>query len=172
MNIKHKKTGGFTIVETLVAITVLMIAIAGPLVIASKGLTAALYAKDQMTASLLAQESMEVIKNVRSNIYESKAVWDQPLSLCTKVSPCDASAMKVYPHLFSLGCPIDGCPLDFLGGYTPDLNNAAQSTIFRRYFYLTLVSANEYTVDVVVTWKEGLIPNALKLSSELTNSER
>lgn len=176
MNIKHKKTGGFTIVETLVAITVLMIAIAGPLVIASKGLTAALYAKDQMIASLLAQESMEVIKNIRSNVIvdPSSTQWHLPLSQCTNSAStrCDASAMKDYPHLFTDACPVTGCPLYFLGGYAPDLSNPAQQTIFTRYFYLTKVSDDEYTVDVVVTWYEGLISNELRLSSELTNSER
>jgi Tfp pilus assembly protein PilV len=54
-----KNNSGFTIVETLVAITILMIAIAGPLTIAQKGLTASTYARDQMIASFLAQDGLE-----------------------------------------------------------------------------------------------------------------
>ena len=42
---------GFTIIETLIAITVLMIAVAGPLSVASKGLLSAQISKDQMIAS-------------------------------------------------------------------------------------------------------------------------
>ncbi len=61
INIKNKK--GFTIIETLVAITILMIAVAGPLTIAQKGLTASVYARDQVTASFLAQELMEYNKS-------------------------------------------------------------------------------------------------------------
>ena len=64
-NFKDKK--GFTIIETLVAITILMISIAGPLTIAQKGFNAGIYAKDQVTASYLAQDAMEYIKNVRDN---------------------------------------------------------------------------------------------------------
>lgn len=63
-NIKNK---GFTLVETLVAIAILMISIAGPLTIANKSLTAAVYARDQVEASFIAQEVVEKIKNDRLN---------------------------------------------------------------------------------------------------------
>jgi prepilin-type N-terminal cleavage/methylation domain-containing protein len=61
---RNTKNAGFTLVETLVAIAILMIAIAGPLTVAEKGLSAAIYARDQMMASYLAQDGMEAIKNV------------------------------------------------------------------------------------------------------------
>jgi Tfp pilus assembly protein PilV len=60
---KNKNQKGFTIVETLVAVTILMISIAGPLTVANKGLLAAINAKDQMIASYLAQDAMEYVKN-------------------------------------------------------------------------------------------------------------
>ena len=56
---------GFTLIETLVAITVLMLAVTGPLVISQKGLSAAGYAKDQMIAYYLAQDAMEYVRAVR-----------------------------------------------------------------------------------------------------------
>lgn len=56
---------GFTIIETLVAITILMIAIAGPLSIAGKGLAVAQDAKEQMTALYIAQSQLEYLKNLR-----------------------------------------------------------------------------------------------------------
>ncbi len=55
----------FTLIETLMAVAVLMIAIAGPLVVANNGLVAALYAKDQSIATSLAQEGMEMVRNVK-----------------------------------------------------------------------------------------------------------
>src|SRR6185369_6180494 len=58
---------GFTIIETLVAIAILMIAIAGPLTVAQKGLTSSIYARDQMIASYLAQDAIEYVKNVRDS---------------------------------------------------------------------------------------------------------
>jgi prepilin-type N-terminal cleavage/methylation domain-containing protein len=63
--LKYKVKKGFTLIETLVAITVLMLAVTGPLVISQKGLSAAGYAKDQMIAYYLAQDAMEYVRNVR-----------------------------------------------------------------------------------------------------------
>lgn len=56
---------GFTLIETLVAIFILTIAIAGPLTIASRSLNSALIAKDQMTAQYLAQDAIEYIRYAR-----------------------------------------------------------------------------------------------------------
>jgi type II secretory pathway pseudopilin PulG len=57
--------GGFTLIETLVAITILMIAITGPLVFVSASVGQALYAKDQITAFYLAQDAVEQVRNIR-----------------------------------------------------------------------------------------------------------
>ena len=54
---------GFTLIETLVAISILMVAVASPLTIAQKGLASAIYAKDQIIASYLAQDAIEYIIN-------------------------------------------------------------------------------------------------------------
>lgn len=56
---------GFSLIETLVAVLLLTIAIAGPLTIASKGLTATTVAKDQFIAFYLAQDAIEYIRYLR-----------------------------------------------------------------------------------------------------------
>ncbi len=61
-NIKNK---GFTLVETLVAIAILSLAITGPMVIAEKGVSSSIYARDEVTAFYLAQEAVEYVRNVR-----------------------------------------------------------------------------------------------------------
>jgi len=69
---KNKKIGlnnGFTVIETLVAITVLLLSIIGPMEIASKGLFAAMYARDEITAFYLGQEAIEYIRNARDTSY-------------------------------------------------------------------------------------------------------
>lgn len=60
---------GFTLVETLVAITVLLLAIAAPLSIAANALFSAYYARDQITAYYLAEEAIEYIKNSRDTTF-------------------------------------------------------------------------------------------------------
>ncbi len=62
---KTKSTTGFTLVEALVAISLLMVAISSPMYIAQKGLSASMFARDQMTASFLAQDGIEAVKNIR-----------------------------------------------------------------------------------------------------------
>lgn len=58
---------GFTLVETLIAISILMLAIAGPLYTASRVLVAAEAARYQLTASQLAQEGIEYVRMMRDD---------------------------------------------------------------------------------------------------------
>lgn len=76
--LKSKKNYGygFTLVEALVAISILMIAIAGPMTLAQKGLSTATLSKDQMIASFLAQDGIEAVKNMRDQIALSKTSGD------------------------------------------------------------------------------------------------
>ena len=83
MNINHitkeyrQKTGreiarkrlaaGFTILETLVAISILILALTAPLVIVSQALKSSYFSRDQITAYYLAQEAIEYIRNKRDN---------------------------------------------------------------------------------------------------------
>src|SRR3990167_8477618 len=57
--------GGFTIIETLVAIAILALAVTGPMALAERGLVAARAAGQEVVAFYLAQEAFEFIKNVR-----------------------------------------------------------------------------------------------------------
>lgn len=60
-----KTNKGFTLLEALVAISILMVAVVAPITIAQKGLSSAVYTKNQMIASYLAQDALEYIKNKR-----------------------------------------------------------------------------------------------------------
>jgi len=64
---KFKNPKGFTLIETLIAVLLLATAIAGPLTIASKGLTATVVAKNQFTAFYLAQDAMEQVRFLRDS---------------------------------------------------------------------------------------------------------
>ncbi len=56
---------GFTLIESLVAITILVIGVLGPLTIAVRGISDGLYARNNLVAAFLAQEGVEVIRNLR-----------------------------------------------------------------------------------------------------------
>ncbi len=193
---KHnsKVNRGFTIIETLVAVAILMISIAGPLAVANKSLTAALYAKDQSTASFLAQEGIEMIRNYKDN-YVVKNVGNSSSgsALSDWVSSSDLSGCRqntgacgIWYTDGSIVNPIvspcinaNGCVLyqqDTVSGYFGYVNDGTMTpppnaTIFTRSFYLNPVQGgtNEVQAVVTVTWKEGNVPNNMTLISMMTS---
>lgn len=173
--IKNKK--GFTIIETLVAITVLMIAIAGPLTIAQKGLLASVYARDQMIASFLAQDAMEYARNVRYYNIINDTDWLRGLSDCIQTSPCSVDTLNSKPSDASpLGvnrCVNDDCPLYLVnndGGYTPEPGNA-NVTQFKRSFYIedNPLIPSKAVFFVIVTWGNGEVDNRVVFQNEVYN---
>ena len=170
---------GFTIVETLVAITVLMIAIAGPLVVASKGLFAADTARDQMAAVYLAQESMESVKNIRDNNLYAGNGWLTGMSQCTKNNPCDASAIDgVSQNPSIVSCP-GGVPCPIYMQSAGYGHTSGTASIFSRYFYIhdatsvaNCASGDECGVTVEVYWNERAVPYSVILTSQITSTIR
>ena len=98
-NTKIKKTG-FTLVEALVAISILMIAIASPMLLAQKSLSSATLSKDQMIASFLAQDAIETIRNIRDQIAVNpnggSSDWLALLKdcYCTTTDKCDLNDLS------------------------------------------------------------------------------
>lgn len=147
-NFINKK--GFTIIETLVAVTILMISIAGPLTIAQKSLNASIYARDQVTASFLAQDFIEKIKNERSNALMSGTVFNTWVTNYN--NPCSVST--------TLRVQTDGY-LDVGGGGT--------ISKFKCVITLTSVSQNQAKAEVFISWNNGSISNVVKLQNYLFN---
>ena len=98
MNFIHKKqnsrkntgarflSGGFTLIEAFVAIAILMFTIVGPLTLAQRSLSAAYYAKDQVTAYYLAEEAVEYIRNLRDENRLNNNPWLQGAETCFSFS--------------------------------------------------------------------------------------
>lgn len=95
-------TRGYSLVEVLVSITVLLVALVGPLTIAQKGLQRAMGARDQTLAVFLAQEGIESIFKIREDaalaayqagaLGDINAIWknsmDQLHARCPATNPC------------------------------------------------------------------------------------
>jgi type II secretory pathway pseudopilin PulG len=178
--ISHSLRGSraFTLVETLVAIAILMISVSGPLAVANKALTAALYAKDQSTASFLAQEEMEIIKNVKGNNIiqgggQSNQWLGSVLSSCNGKCDITVSSSGSFNKINNRS---SSYPLYVDSQYNYNHDGNGTKTIFSRYFSLTEVGGNncnpsssECQVTVIVSWNEGTVSNAVTLSSEILN---
>jgi len=98
---------GFTLIETLVAVLLLVSAIAGPLTLAAKGLSAALIARDQMVAFYLAQDAVEYVRYVRDSNKLSSAPsgWLAGLSLCIGTSGCTIDPTSGTIAACGTSCP-------------------------------------------------------------------
>ncbi|MFA6554627.1 MAG: prepilin-type N-terminal cleavage/methylation domain-containing protein [Candidatus Paceibacterota bacterium] len=151
---KHYKNG-FTLIETLVAISVLMIAIAGPLTVANKAYTSAISARDQSMAVNFAQEGLEYLNNMKDNLLfknSSNVAWTRDSNVTpSQFTTCvDLSSACAIPIITDVPSP------------------------FTRHYYMTYDSSykNEVLATVVVSWKTGLIENQVKLQELLTNYPR
>jgi len=107
-NVMTLSKSGFTLVEALVSISILMVAIAGPMTIAQKSLSSAILSKDQMTASFLAQDGLEAVKNLRDQVVLNSALgdtdWLSGLSdcICIDENECNLDNLSLAKY-----CNID-----------------------------------------------------------------
>jgi prepilin-type N-terminal cleavage/methylation domain-containing protein len=149
---------GFTLVETLVAITILVIAIVGPLYAIHKSVTASYTARDHLVATALAQEAVEFVRSARDTNYLSERGWLTGLEDCIVDSSGDYGCV-IDPGTGNIdpcasgtsGCPkLTLHPTTRLYTQTPGL----PETPFKRKVTIEPVGAggNEIKVTVTVSW--------------------
>lgn len=73
---------GFSLIETLVAVVILVSAVVGPLTLAQRSIRSAVYVRDQVTASFLAEEAIEYIRSVRDANEHKGKNWLNGLTNC------------------------------------------------------------------------------------------
>lgn len=181
----HNSKKGFTLVETMVAISVLMFAILGPLSIASSGLMNARIARDQVTAFYLAQEGLEFVRYVRDTNYlddptsTDEGQWLADLGDCMASEGCQidvasyfATESRNLSEIISR-CDRSGCfPLgidEVTGLYT--YNNSDRYSPFTRTVRVTEIgdANNEIHVEATVSWQTGLSKKEVVLSENVRN---
>lgn len=101
---KLQASKGFTIIETLVGITILLVAVIGLLFIAFQGVTLSYFARDQVIASYLAQEGIEL---VRLNIVVNDNDGEVGNALIVSGTSYDLSACSALAGDITTYCTID-----------------------------------------------------------------
>ncbi len=134
-NTMPKLVCGFTLVETLVAISILSLSIVATFTAVQNGLQTSNLAKDQITAFYLAQEAMEYIKNIRDQnalktiVNGTTTNWLS--GLATPGDPCDMAAGKTCtidsPHI-PPSLAVVSCDGGF--GTCPVINQDSVSSLF------------------------------------------
>jgi prepilin-type N-terminal cleavage/methylation domain-containing protein len=155
---------GFTLVETLVAISVLVAAVMGAFSAAQIGITLSTYSKNQVIAFYLAQEGVEYIRNTRDNNGLANQPWLTGLSTC--ISPNSCMIDSLYNTISQ--CTVLGiCPLlkqDSNGFYN---YTSGTDTLFRRQIQITTVNSNEVSILVTVSWQRGLVLRTFRVRENI-----
>ena len=196
MEYNIKKSRGFTLIESLVAITLLMIAVTGPLALASKGLAYSNYVRDEITAFYLANESIDVIRNIRDTNLRSGIFWQNipdssgvPIDLSVKCrdacyfdvwkNPADLkhSFDPTETRLLKKVCPSDGAVYfgyDFTKltnspGFPSDCSgtDVDVESPFKREVKIISVGLDEIRVTATVSWQSGSIDRNVIISENL-----
>ena len=91
---------GITLVETIVAVTLLAAAIAGPMTLASQSLRASRDARSELVATHLAEEGIEIVHNMRDNNSANDHTSDHSLWLTNILTDCkgDGCIIDVTDH--------------------------------------------------------------------------
>lgn len=177
---------GFTVVETLVAITVLAIAIAGPLSIAFQGLRSAELAKDQITASYLAQEGIEFIRAKRDENYlnGNPVTWASLFNTCNVAVDPDGCWVDMSEIPATWGsCGNAACtaigenPVDYQSS-TGLYGHSLSSSVDSKYTRIIKMTGrdidgdpgivDEYLISSTVTWKTGSIDRSITVEETIT----
>ncbi len=155
---------GFTLIETLVAISILLLSVGAPLTIASKGLASSFFARDQITAFYLAQDAVEFVRNTRDNNTLSSASW------LTGFPSTDGEAFTVDTvdgdmALCSVTCPAleYNESTDFYSYDDP----AADESIFTRSVSIETINGNEVLVTVSVSWSTGVFNRTFSVKESI-----
>ena len=187
--LNQRPSRGFTLVETLVAISILSISITATFTAVQNGIQNSTIAKDQTTAFYLAQEAMEFIKNKRDeNALNCIKEIDQT-GVCTTQWLTGVSNVGGDPCYFGKVCRIDSpaktivncasdpggaClflkqdPSTGLFGYT----NGWVDTIFKREIQLREIVANrEVEATIRMSWTSRWGTKSFQVTETIFNRQ-
>jgi prepilin-type N-terminal cleavage/methylation domain-containing protein len=161
LRIKEK---GFSLLETLVALAILTAAVTGPMNLATVSIRSASLAHNNITASFLAEEGMELVRARRDAMAYTGQDWLADIGVCTVAAPCIADVFASATTDIIRPCS-GACPklkYDSATGVFSQPATGADSIFTRTVSVDTAApfnSAREAQVTVTVSWKERFLPN-------------
>ena len=161
---------GFTLVETLVAVSIFTMSLLGIMSILASSIADTTYAKQKMTATYLAQEGIEYMRNVRDTnmfyVTDPNTINPDPnygwaefkkfLIKCTSSAKCGfskadyASILSYSDNIFNCNPPSQGCGL-LIDGTTGLYNSGVvggTDSGFTRTIWMTKADGSTGGVEV------------------------
>ncbi|TFB07962.1 prepilin-type N-terminal cleavage/methylation domain-containing protein [Candidatus Atribacteria bacterium MT.SAG.1] len=156
------RSKAFTLIEILVAITVLTIGIMACYAAITKVVSLTYLSSFRFVASRLAQEGMELVSNTRDTNWLNQEVdWDNGLTDC--IAGCEIdyndSTFSAYQNRY--------LKIGLNGFYNYENGNDSR---FKRKITITHVSSDELKIKVEVIWSRlGLSLETLEVEEHLYN---
>lgn len=155
--LRNNSKKGFTLVEALVALSILIVGIISGFILVTKALYNVTIIQDRLTASFLAQEGIELVRQIRDTNYFKKLnggidSWDDGLNNGDNIVIVNTNTGSVTLRLFS-----DPSYDPYLY-YHPitglyDHDSSGSKTSFQRVINISPVNNDEIKVQSIVTWK-------------------
>lgn len=169
MKTLNKKNKGLTLIETLIAITILMMSTVMPLVIYSNSISNSRYASEQVTASYLAQEAVELVKYEIYTEFNNGNGWFSSLPNCNGNGIGNTCTVDVVSGV----CSGSACDKRLYIDSVSNLYKNKSSNGVPTKFYRTVVFDNNppkdgAPVSSTVTWKDGTKNKSVTVKMYLT----
>lgn len=164
MNKFFKKEKGFTIVELVIAIFILFVAVFGVYSAFSTIVALTLGVSDRLTAAYLAQEGIEIIRNMRDYNWVKNLGWNNGLTGCA--SGCEADyttgTAVAGSWLLQSWIGVDPSSTSAGGGNILKINTngfyvyggTGSDTKFKRKITITISPSYMMKVNVKVFWSQ------------------
>lgn len=172
LNTQYSAQKGFSLVETLVAITILLIAVVGPISLIGDSVHKIYYAKDEIIAINLAQEGIEAVRKVRDTNKLSVVAWDSGITAGYYI--VDSGNISGFTSTLSatlLTTPQTVYVDTAIGGLYWQTNAVGYlPTSFSRIVRIEQISAGvENKITATVIWKTGGDTGTIAVSENLFN---
>lgn len=159
-----QKGAGFTLIEVLVTIFVVTVGIGGVFVLVQRSASTASVVQSQLVASYLAQEGIEIVRNIRDTnhvtIFNTGiGNWDDNLTSCS--SGCEADWDDATLTAFG-----DRFLNIAANRYTYD---AGTQTIFKREITIDTSAPDILRVSIEVRWADRGVTRSVTVSGNLYN---
>lgn len=158
-NYELHAVSGFTLIETLVAITLLTVAVVTPMTLTNRSLSTAYYARDQIAAFYLAQEGIEAVRAVRDgNILLNVRGTPTDTFTFPGIASIDGAVFTVDTINNSMQTCTEGeCPPLKTDGEFYGYDSGWEETRFTRTVRTDFVDAvqDELRVSVTISWQTG-----------------
>lgn len=164
---------GFTLVETLVAVSIFTVSILGLMTVLSDGIADTNYAKKKIIAEYLSQEGIEYIRNMRDTyvLYTTFNKWTDfksKLSPCVSNNECGFDNTLFPPDVFVCSTHGEQCKLYVENG-NYNTNLLGDDSGFTRKIRVDTINQDQLRIFSTVSWSQDSGEHSVVFSEDLFN---